>query len=294
MSADPLAAFLQTWRPLVEATLHSHLPRPEGPAARLAEAMRYSVLGGGKRLRPLLALMACQCCGGEPQAALLPGCAVELVHAYSLVHDDLPAMDDDDFRRGKPSCHRAFDEATAILAGDALLTIAFDLLANLEPPERAAALLRELAAAAGPHGMVGGQMADVALEGTEPTPEAVRYIHAHKTAALIAASARMGAIAADAASTLVERLGRYGQAIGTAFQIADDALDIESTTGQLGKTAGKDVAAGKITYPAVYGMAASRQRAADLAAEAIAELEPLGTAADLLRRLARYVVERPA
>ncbi len=292
MSADPLAAFVETWRPVIESALAARLPQPEGPASRLAEAMRYSVLGGGKRLRPILVLMACQTCGGQPQDAITPACAVELVHAYSLIHDDLPAMDDDDLRRGRPSCHRAFDEATAILAGDALLTLAFELLAGVQPPARAAAMTVELARAAGPGGMLAGQMADIALEGTEPTPDAVHFIHTHKTAALMAASARLGAMAADAPGDLVERLGRYGEAIGLAFQVADDALDIESTSARLGKTVGKDAVTGKITYPAVYGLAASKERAAELVAKAIAELDPLGPPADPLRHLARYVVAR--
>ena len=292
MSDDPLAAFLEEWRPVIEDALANCLPRPEGPAAPLARAMRYSVLGGGKRLRPTLVLMACETCGGDPREAIIPACAVELAHSYSLIHDDLPAMDDDDFRRGRPSCHRAFDEATAILAGDALLTLAFELLTGLQPAERAVALSRELAEAVGPRGMLAGQMADIALEGTEPTPEAVLFIHSRKTAALIAACARMGAIAADAPDKLVERLGRYGEAIGLAFQITDDALDLESTRAELGKTAGKDAAAGKVTYPAVFGLEASRERAAELIARAIEELEPLGPPADLLRHLARYVVTR--
>jgi len=181
VSADPLAAFFETWRPVIEDALANCLPRPEGPAAPLARAMRYSVLGGGKRLRPTLVLIACETCGGDPREAIIPACAVELAHSYSLIHDDLPAMDDDDFRRGRPSCHRAFDEATAILAGDALLTLAFELLSGLLPPEKAVALSRELAEAVGPRGMLAGQMADVALEGTEPTPEAVLFIHSRKT-----------------------------------------------------------------------------------------------------------------
>jgi len=292
VSDAALAPFLAEWQPVIEDALANCLPAPEGPAAPLAEAMRYSVLGGGKRLRPALVLMTCQTCGGDPHEALIPACAVELAHCYSLIHDDLPAMDDDDFRRGRPSCHRAFDEATAILAGDALLTLAFGLLTELQPAEKAVALTRELAEAVGPGGMLAGQMADIALEGSTPTPEAVLFIHSRKTAALIAACGRMGAIAADAPTDLIERLGRFGHALGLAFQITDDALDLESTRAELGKTAGKDAAAGKVTYPAVFGLEASRERADELVAQAIAELEPLGPAADPLRHLARYVTTR--
>jgi geranylgeranyl diphosphate synthase type II len=256
--------------------------------------MRYSVFAGGKRLRPMLVLLASDLCGGRQDDALPPACAIERVHTYSLIHDDLPAMDDDDFRRGRPSCHRAFDEATAILAGDGLLTLAFEVIAQPPAADRAAALVAELARGAGIAGMLGGQIADMVCEGTTPTPGAVDFIHAHKTAALVACGLRLGAIAARADAATIDRLGRFGLAIGLAFQIADDVLDVEATSEQLGKTAGKDRASGKITYPAVYGLPESRRRADQLVAQALAELDPDGPRADLLRALARYMVERKA
>jgi len=254
--------------------------------------MRYSVFAGGKRFRPVLVLLACDLCHGDQEHALPPACAVELVHTYSLIHDDLPAMDDDDFRRGRPSCHKAFDEATAILAGDALLTLAFAILVRPPCERRAADFVTELARGAGSRGMLAGQMADMALQGTKPMGESVEFIHRHKTAALIAASLRLGAIAADAPSTAIECLGRFGQSLGLAFQIADDALDVEATSEQLGKTPGKDASSGKVTYPAVFGLSESHRRARRLVDGAISELEPFGPEADLLRDIARYVVDR--
>jgi len=292
VSTEALVAYIEAHRPLVDAALDRALPVAEGPAGRLAEAMRYSVSAGGKRLRPMLVLLASDLCGGDPTHALPPACAIELVHTYSLIHDDLPAMDDDDFRRGRPSCHKAFDEATAILAGDALLTLAFEILARPPVERHAAALVAELARGAGLGGMLAGQMADMAFEGAVPTAEAVAFIHQHKTAALIATSLRLGAIAADAPAAAVDRLGRYGRAVGLAFQIADDALDVQATSAQLGKTTGKDAASGKVTYPAVYGLPESLRRARELIDEALAELEAFGPEADLLRDIARYVVAR--
>jgi len=289
---DGLTAYAEAHRPLVDDALGRYLPVPEGPAGRLAEAMRYSVFAGGKRLRPMLVLLASDLCGGEPSRALPPACAVELVHTYSLIHDDLPAMDDDDFRRGRPSCHKAFDEATAILAGDALLTLAFDVLVRPPCEGCGAALVAELARGAGVGGMVAGQMADMAFEAAEPTAEAVSFIHRHKTAALIATSLRLGAIAANATPDACDRLGRFGEHLGLAFQIADDVLDVEAPSKQLGKTAGKDASSGKVTYPAVFGLEESRSRARELVAQAIAELEPFGPAGGLLCEVADYVVAR--
>ena len=292
MSTARLKAYAEAHRPAIDEALDACLPTAEGPAGRLAEAMRYSVFAGGKRFRPMLVLAACELCGGEQRMALPPACAVELVHTYSLIHDDLPAMDDDDFRRGRPSCHKAFDEATAILAGDALLTLAFEIVARPQSAAHAAEFVLELARGAGTAGMLAGQMADMAFEGAQPTAEAVDFIHRHKTAALIAASVRLGAIAAEAPQGTVDSLGRYGQSLGLAFQVADDALDLEATTEQLGKTAGKDAASGKVTYPAVFGLAGARTRAQQLVGQAIAELAPFGPPADLLRGIAHYVVER--
>lgn len=296
MTADRLARYLNESRLWVEAALEACLPKPEGLAGRLAEAMRYSVFAGGKRVRPTLVRLASQLCGGAPDCALPPACAIELVHTYSLIHDDLPAMDNDDLRRGRPSCHRAFDEATAILAGDALLTLAFEVLAQGSRGPNGLEMVAELARGAGLRGMVGGQVADMTLAATAPTPEAVDFIHWHKTAALMGASLRLGALAAGAATADVARLGRYGECLGLAFQATDDALDVAATTEALGKTAGKDASAGKITCPAVFGLAPTRERALALSQQAIAELEPFGDSepAELLRELAHYVASRGA
>ena len=276
----------------VNARLEAWLRAPDEESAPLFEAMRYSVLAGGKRFRPALVILTSRLLGASDDEALPAACAIEMVHTYSLIHDDLPAMDNDDLRRGRPTCHKAFDEATAILAGDALLTLAFDILARPPGGPRAAALVAELARGAGAGGMLAGQMADMVFEGAQPTAEAVEFIHRHKTAALIASALRLGAIAADAPQATVDRLGRFGEKLGLAFQIADDALDVEGTTEQLGKTAGKDAASGKVTYPAVFGLAESQRRAGQLVEEALAELNAFGPAADLLRDLARYAVTR--
>ncbi|NQT86313.1 polyprenyl synthetase family protein [bacterium] len=263
-------------------------------AGRLGEAMRYSVFAGGKRFRPMLVLLACDLFGGNRERAIPAACAIEMIHTYSLIHDDLPAMDDDDFRRGRPSSHKAFDEATAILAGDALLTLAFEAAASPASGDAAAAIVRELARGAGTQGMLGGQMADMVMEQTEPTAEAVDFIHRHKTAALVVAALRLGAVAADASQEDVDRIGRYGEAVGLAFQVADDVLDVQSSSAELGKTVGKDAASGKVTYPAVYGLDEARRRAEQLVDDAIALLEPYGERAELLRDIARYVIERKA
>ena len=292
MSPASLAAYVDEQQPIVNAALGRYLPPADGPAGRLADAMRYSVFAGGKRLRPVLVLLASDLCGGSREVAIVPACAMEMVHTYSLIHDDLPAMDNDDFRRGRPSCHKAFDGATAILAGDALLTLAFEILAGPPCERLAARLAAELARAAGHAGMVGGQMADMLFAGGAPTPAAVAFIHERKTAALMGASLRLGAIAAEAPADTVARLGRFGERLGLAFQIADDALDVEGTREALGKTAGKDASSGKVTYPAVYGLAESRRMAAQLIDEAIGELAPFGPRADLLRDLARYAIAR--
>jgi geranylgeranyl diphosphate synthase, type II len=271
----------------------NHDPKISCPA-RLAEAMRYSVLAGGKRLRPLLCLMASEASGGDPPAALPAACALELVHTYSLIHDDLPAMDDDDLRRGRPTCHKAFDEATAVLAGDGLLTLAFEVLArHVRPADAAVGCIRTLAEAAGPEGMVGGQMADLQAEGrTDGTPEALEAIHRRKTGALLRAALRMGAITAAANPSTLEALDTYGRAIGLAFQIVDDLLDVQGDEVKLGKRVGKDSGLGKWTYPAFLGMEGSRLRAKQLADEAIAALVPLGARGDRLRALALDLLER--
>jgi len=294
VSSEQLKAYVKEHLSLVDTALQDYLPGTDGLAGRLGEAMAYSVFAGGKRFRPILVLMACDLFGGDRCRALPAACAIEMIHTYSLIHDDLPAMDDDDFRRGRPSSHKAFDEATAILAGDGLLTLAFETAASAASGDAAAPFVRELAQGAGTDGMLGGQMADMVMERQAPTAEAVDFIHRHKTAALVVTSLRLGAIAAGASQEDIDRMGRFGEAVGLAFQVADDVLDVESSDGELGKTVGKDAASGKVTYPAVYGLEEARRRARDLVDEAIALLEPYGDRAELLRDIARFVVERKA
>jgi geranylgeranyl diphosphate synthase type II len=296
-SVRPMASVEEARRRVDEA-LARYLPEPEADGsaacpARLAEAMRYSVLGGGKRLRPVLCLLAAEACGASLQAALPAACALELVHTYSLIHDDLPAMDDDDLRRGRATCHKAFDEATAILAGDGLLTLAFELVArHVEPPE-AAACVRTLAEGAGPLGMVGGQMADLQAEGrADASLEALEAIHRRKTGALLRASLRMGGLVAGADDTILHALDIYGGAVGLAFQIIDDLLDVEGDETKMGKRVGKDSGLGKWTYPGLLGIEGSRRRARELADEAVRALAPLGGRGDRLRALALDLLER--
>jgi len=280
-----------------DAVLARVLPPAQQPPAELHRAMRYAVLGGGKRLRPVLVYVAGQALGAALERLDASAAAVEIIHAYSLVHDDLPAMDDDDLRRGRPTCHVAFGEAMAILAGDALQALAFEILADaaaLHSSHRIhVEMLRTLAAACGAHGMAGGQAFDLAAVGKPLSPEQLERMHVYKTGALIRASVRLGALAAgcEEAGTLAA-LERYGHCIGLAFQIRDDILDVESDSATLGKTAGKDVAAAKPTYPAILGMAAARAQLAQLTDAAIVALAPLGARATELAALARYVAER--
>jgi len=291
---DPLARAAARIGPRVEAAIESALAAAGRGPNRLDESMRYSVFAGGKRLRPLLCCLACEACGGRASAALPAAAAIELVHTYSLVHDDLPAMDDDDFRRGRPTNHRVFGDAVAILAGDALLTVAFETLAGASRDAGVArALVRELARAAGVRGMVGGQVDDMLAEGKSVRGKAavVRSIHERKTARLLAATARMGAVAAGAPASLVSKLGRYGEALGLAFQIADDLLDVEGSSSDLGKRAQKDGDRKKATYPAAVGVEASRREAARLARAAERAARGLEREAEL-RALARFSVER--
>jgi len=255
---------------------------------RLKDAMGYMLQSGGKRIRSAVVLWCCELtAGGQTEAAEIAAAAIEMVHTYSLIHDDLPAMDDDDLRRGRASCHKQFDEATAILAGDALLTLAFELPARqVADAETAVRMIRTLAEAAGPSGMIAGQMADLESEHTANTLERLRYIHIHKTAKMFAAAAALGAIAGAAAEQDIEALLQYGLKIGLGFQIADDLLDITASSQQLGKTAGKDVEQGKLTYPSLIGADASRQMLERVTDEAIGMLKQFGPKADVLRQLA--------
>ena len=281
----------------VDAALEQLFIPPHAELARLYQAMRYSVFNGGKRVRPLLVYAACEALGGQAQDADAAACAVELIHAYSLVHDDLPAMDDDDLRRGQPTTHIAFDEACAILAGDGLQSLAFSVLADpqLNPlgSESGLAMVTCLAQAAGPAGMVGGQAIDLGSVGQQLDRQALESMHRHKTGALIEASVRLGALAsgqADERSLLA--LQNYARAIGLAFQVQDDILDVESDTATLGKTQGKDQANDKPTYPALLGMEQAKAYALELRDLALHALRPFDEAAEPLRELARFIVER--
>ncbi len=288
------ADYLTRAREDVDRALRRAWPDPPAELNRLHEAMRYSLDAGGKRLRPALALASCEAVGGVPEAALSVAVALELIHTYSLIHDDLPCMDDDDLRRGRPTNHRVFGEAMAVLAGDALLTRAFGCLADADrlPPEIRIALVRDLADAAGPVGMVGGQALDLAAEGESVDADRLRGIHSRKTGALIAAACRMGGRAGGAGPEELDRLEAFGREVGLAFQIADDILDETSTQEELGKAAGKDRTRGKATYPALLGLEESRARMEGAIAEAVDRVRPLGERAEALQGLARFVVDR--
>ncbi len=288
-----LGGRLADWGRRVDRALDAWLDRGDRPE-RLSEAMAYSLHAGGKRFRPVLAMAAAEACGAAPSVALPAACALECVHTYSLIHDDLPAMDDDDLRRGKPTSHKVFGEANAILAGDALLTEAFAILAGAgrHADRVRRRLVAELAAAAGGSGMVGGQVLDMEAEGKRPTAGLVRRIHRRKTGALITAAVRMGAIAAGATPPRLARLTRYGAALGEAFQIVDDLLDEEGTETELGKRPGADRTHAKATWPAAVGVEKAHRDARRLADEAMASLAGFGARAATLRGLVGYVVER--
>lgn len=273
----------------VQDALDDLLPPPEERPSGLHTAMRYSVFAGGKRLRPLLCIAACEACGGTASQAIRPACALEFLHTYTLIHDDLPAMDNDTLRRGHPTCHIAFDEATAILAGDALLTLSFEVLASV--PETGGKLALELARAAGSRGVIGGQAEDIAAEGKQPGSDQVEYIHRNKTAALIRAACVMGGLCAGADSGMLHDLAAYGESAGLAFQIIDDLLDESATSEELGKDAGSDKAKGKMTWQALHGVQAARAKAAELTAEACAAADRLPDG-KLLKELARTMLGR--
>jgi len=284
---------------LTDAALERLLPSPDTLPHSIHRAMRHSIFAGGKRLRPILCMEAARMVSGTgeiPAGAADLGAALEMIHTYSLIHDDLPALDNDDLRRGKPTSHKKFGEAAAILAGDALLTLAFEtIVATPVNAERRVSMLAEISSAAGTiNGMVGGQVADLEAEGKHINPEMLEYIHRSKTAALIRASITSGALCAGAATEDVARLRRFGESLGLLFQVTDDILDVEETSAALGKTAGKDAAQQKATYPAVHGLERSHQMASDLAAKAVAELAPYTDRASRLREIAEYLVQRRA
>jgi len=262
--------------------------------SELKEALKYTLGTPGKRVRSALVLWCCELLSGQiNRNAEIAAAAIEMVHTYSLVHDDLPALDDDDLRRGLPTCHKAFDEATAILTGDALLTLAFEILAKeIDEPAIAVKLIGQLAQDAGPSGMIGGQMADLRAENGRGNEELLQYIHTNKTAKMFRCAAAMGAICGGAAKQQIDSLSEYGLKIGLGFQIADDILDVSASSEQLGKTVGKDAKAAKCTYPAVVGIDKARELEKKLADEAVAILEPFGKKADTLRQLAMALLER--
>ena len=278
-----------------DQALEELLPSLTTVPASIHSAMRHSVFAGGKRLRPVLAYQAAVTIAGACPAGITRlGAALEMLHTYSLIHDDLPALDNDDLRRGKPTCHKAFGEAIAILAGDALQTRAFEVLAGLEcPPAATVQIISLIANAVGTvEGMIGGQVLDIESEHLKPTPELVEAIHRAKTGALIRVSVVSGGVFAGATADDVARLDRFGRKAGLAFQIADDVLDVTADSATLGKTAGKDQATEKATWPAVYGIEQSLRDAAQLIDEAFATLEPYGSRADGLKAVARYLVDR--
>jgi geranylgeranyl diphosphate synthase type II len=296
MSAFDLATYLAARRRLVDEALEQVLPPDDTPPPTVHQAMRYSVMAGGKRLRPILVIAGAEAAGGAMDVVMPTACALELIHTYSLIHDDLPAMDDDDYRRGRPTSHKVFGEAVAILAGDALLTLAFQLIArNVERVGDARVVcdvVADIAEAAGTDGMVGGQVVDIESEGKAVTPETLDYIHMRKTAALIRASLRAGAMLAAAKPDVLAAISTAGERLGLAFQIVDDILDVEGSLEQLGKTAGSDERKQKATYPAVHGLPASRRRAGALIQEAKDVLAPLGPTAAPLAALADFILER--
>ncbi len=298
MSDDfALKDYLEERSRLVENALDLYLPGKDSLPADLHASMRYSVFAGGKRIRPVLMMAACEAVGGDPALALPPACAIEMIHSYSLIHDDLPAMDDDDYRRGKPTNHKVYGEAIAILAGDALLTEAFLLLSGpvVRPSlssEQSLELIHLLAKSSGSRGMVGGQVVDMESEGRSIDLPTLEYIHTHKTGALLLAAIEMGCVVGQASTEQRQALVRYGEALGLAFQVADDILDITADQDQLGKDIGSDAQRGKATYPALLGLEGARARAQELRDLALSAIAPLSAAAEPLRALANYIVER--
>ena len=295
MSTATLQETLIQGQTLADAALERLLPAGTQYPTSIHQAMRHSVFAGGKRLRPILCMEAARMVRGTlPDGVDELGAAIEMLHTYSLVHDDLPALDNDDLRRGRPTCHKAFGEATAILAGDALQTQAYEVMARLRcPAEARVRIIEELAHGTGTiEGMIGGQVVDLESEHVRPTQQTLEYIHRAKTGALIVASLLTGCYYAEASPAQVESVRRFGSAAGLAFQIADDILDVTQTSEQLGKTAGKDLAAEKVTYPALFGLEKAAQMASSLIETACSALEPFGERGNTLKEIARYLVER--
>jgi geranylgeranyl diphosphate synthase, type II len=291
---DILKEYLAEKKTYIDAALEQLLPGEGDCPESLYRAMRYSTMAGGKRLRPILCLAACHAVGGDRSDAIACACALEMIHTYSLIHDDLPSMDDDDLRRGQPTLHKVFPEGTAILAGDGLLTLAFEVVAGEKrlTDSQARMIILELALGAGVRGMVGGQQADLDGEGKTIRPEDLEYIHSHKTGALLAASVVCGAIAGKGTPDEIGRLRRYGREIGLAFQIKDDLLDIEGESDKLGKITGQDAKSGKSTYPSLWGIETSREKLDEAIASSLTALDAWGEEASPLRQIACYIGAR--
>jgi geranylgeranyl diphosphate synthase type II len=289
-----LKNYLKSRQKKIDRSLDRYLPKENASPPTIHKAMRYSLFAGGKRLRPILCLAAAEACGGKIDNALPLACAMECIHTYSLVHDDLPSMDNDDFRRGRPTCHKVFGEGIAVLAGDALLTIAFEIVSRVEfsPRYNMSILLREIAVAAGSRKLIAGQVADLEAEGRKIDMAGLRYIHENKTAAILTTSVRLGAMSAGAKPKQLDAITKFGRALGLAFQIIDDILDVTQTAEKLGKSAGKDIAAKKATYPAVIGLEKSRTEAKRLTRQAHNALSIFDEKAEPLHALANYLLER--
>lgn len=286
--------YLASRQKMVDDALQAYLPKQNVKPKTIHKAMRYSVFAGGKRLRPILCLAAGECCGGEASAALPLACAVECIHTYSLIHDDLPCMDDDDLRRGMPTSHKVFGEAIAVLTGDALLTFAFELAAQVPawPRYSLRDIISELAIASGSRNLIAGQVADLESEGKRVSLPALRFIHQSKTAALLRSSIRLGAMSANASPTRLQTLSDFGTSLGLAFQVIDDILDVTQSSETLGKSAGKDLVSEKATYPSVIGLDESRKVAKRLTEEAHRSLHPFARRAEILHELADYLLDR--
>lgn len=287
-------AYLKSRQKKIDRALDRYLPKESVKPATIHKAMRYSLFAGGKRLRPILCLAAAEAAGGEIDHALPLACALECIHTYSLVHDDLPSMDNDDLRRGRRTCHKVFGDGIAVLAGDALLTIAFEIVSRARPTRRydMSVLLGEVAVAAGSRKLIAGQVADLEAEGHRTDREQLRYIHENKTAAILTTSVRLGAMSANANPKQLAAITKFGRGLGLAFQIIDDILDVTQTSEKLGKSAGKDVTAKKATYPAVIGLNASRIEAKRLTRQAHNSLSIFDAKAEALHALANYLLER--
>lgn len=292
-TASAFEAYMVSSRPRVDAALARYCELPSGCPAQLAESIRYSLLAPGKRLRPLLTLLAAEACGGDVDAAMPAACAVEMIHAYSLIHDDLPAMDDDDLRRGRPTNHKVFGEALAILAGDALQALAFEVVArDVRPPQVAARCCARLAGAAGAANLVGGQADDLGEQFSAGSLATLEAIHRRKTGAMLSVALELGGLAAQADHAQLAALEQYGEAIGLLFQITDDLLDVRGNAEAVGKRVGKDSDRGKLTFPGLLGIDESVRRAEALVDRACAAIGPLGGSGHNLAALARYILER--